>query len=47
VFFCDGAVRLISATIDGTVYAKIITPAGCALPPYARQFPVDQDAFVK
>ena len=30
--FCDGAVRFISNTIDGTVYAKIITPAGSKLP---------------
>ncbi len=26
--FCDGGVRFISNTIDGTVYAKIITPGG-------------------
>jgi prepilin-type N-terminal cleavage/methylation domain-containing protein/prepilin-type processing-associated H-X9-DG protein len=45
--FCDGAVRLIRATIDGTVYAKIITPAGSHLPVYARQFPVSQDAFAQ
>jgi prepilin-type processing-associated H-X9-DG protein len=44
--FCDGAVRFISMTLDGTVYAKIITPAGHKLPIYARQLPVDQDAFV-
>jgi prepilin-type N-terminal cleavage/methylation domain-containing protein/prepilin-type processing-associated H-X9-DG protein len=44
--FCDGAVRFISATIDGTVYAKLITPAGSRLPNYARQFPVSQDDFV-
>jgi prepilin-type N-terminal cleavage/methylation domain-containing protein/prepilin-type processing-associated H-X9-DG protein len=45
--FCDGAVRFVSATIDGTVYAKIITPAGARLPIYARQLPVSQDAFVQ
>jgi prepilin-type processing-associated H-X9-DG protein len=45
--FCDGAVRFIPATIDGTVYAKIITPAGSKLPIYARQLPVSQDAFVQ
>ena len=44
--FCDGAVRFIPATIDGTVYAKLITPAGSKLPTYARQFPVSQDDFV-
>jgi prepilin-type N-terminal cleavage/methylation domain-containing protein/prepilin-type processing-associated H-X9-DG protein len=45
--FCDGAVRFIPATIDGTVYAKIITPAGSKLPIYARQYPVSQDAFAQ
>ncbi len=45
--FCDGAVRFISATINGTVYAKIITPAGSKLPIYARQLPVEQDAFTQ
>jgi prepilin-type N-terminal cleavage/methylation domain-containing protein/prepilin-type processing-associated H-X9-DG protein len=45
--FCDGAVRFISATINGTVYAKIITPAGSKLPLYAKQLPVEQDAFAQ
>ena len=45
--FCDGAVRFIKVSIDGTVYAKIITPAGSKLPIYARQLPVAQDAFVQ
>ena len=45
--FCDGAVRFISATINGTVYSKIITPAGSKLPLYARQLPVEQDAFTQ
>ncbi|MGO9597589.1 MAG: DUF1559 domain-containing protein [Isosphaeraceae bacterium] len=48
--FCDGAVRFISNTIDGTVYAKIITPAGSKLPitPAGyKQLPVSQDAFVQ
>jgi prepilin-type processing-associated H-X9-DG protein len=44
--FCDGAVRFISNTIDGTVYAKIITPSGSKLPTYLKQMPVEQDAFV-
>ena len=30
--FCDGSVRFLSTTIDGTVYAKILTPAGSKLP---------------
>jgi hypothetical protein len=47
MFFCDGAVRFIPASIDGTVYAKLITPAGRRLPIYARQFPLQQDAFAQ
>ena len=38
--FCDGAVRFIRNTIDGTVYSKIITPAGSKLPLYCKQMPV-------
>jgi prepilin-type N-terminal cleavage/methylation domain-containing protein/prepilin-type processing-associated H-X9-DG protein len=48
--FCDGAVRFINNTIDGTVFAKIVTPAGSKLPvaPGAyKQLPVSQDAFVQ
>jgi prepilin-type N-terminal cleavage/methylation domain-containing protein len=44
--FCDGGIRFISNTIDGTVYSKIITPAGSKLPLYCKQLPVEQDAFV-
>ncbi len=43
--FCDGGVRFISSTIDGTVYAKIITPAGSKLPIWLKQQPVSQDAY--
>jgi prepilin-type N-terminal cleavage/methylation domain-containing protein/prepilin-type processing-associated H-X9-DG protein len=43
--FCDGAVRFITNTIDGTVYSKLITPAGTKLPLYAKQMPLSQDAF--
>jgi prepilin-type N-terminal cleavage/methylation domain-containing protein/prepilin-type processing-associated H-X9-DG protein len=43
MLFADGAVRFISETIDGTVYAKAITPAGSKLPPFYRQLPVNQD----
>jgi prepilin-type N-terminal cleavage/methylation domain-containing protein/prepilin-type processing-associated H-X9-DG protein len=43
--FCDGAVRFIRNQIDGTVYSKIITPAGSKLPLYCKQMPVAQDAF--
>jgi prepilin-type processing-associated H-X9-DG protein len=48
--FCDGAVRFINNTIDGTVFAKIVSPAGSKLPvaPGAyKQLPVSQDAFVQ
>jgi prepilin-type processing-associated H-X9-DG protein len=45
--FCDGAVRFNSNSIDGTVYAKIITPAGSKLPIYCKQMPVAQDAFIQ
>jgi prepilin-type N-terminal cleavage/methylation domain-containing protein/prepilin-type processing-associated H-X9-DG protein len=43
--FCDGSVRFISSSIDGTVYAKIITPSGGKLPLICKQLPVNQDAF--
>ena len=45
--FCDGGVRFIRSTIDGTVYSKIITPQGSKLPPFCRQLPVSQDAFAQ
>lgn len=44
--FCDGAVRFLSSTIDGTVYSKLITPAGSKLMVPYKQLPVSQDAFV-
>ncbi|WP_406701086.1 DUF1559 domain-containing protein [Singulisphaera sp. Ch08] len=43
--FTDGATRFISSSIDGTVYAKMITPAGSKLPLAFRQAPLSQDAF--
>ncbi len=45
--FCDGAVRYISSTIDGTVYSKLVTPAGCRLPLPFKQLPLCQDAFTQ
>ena len=45
--FCDGGARFIRATIDGTVYSKLITPAGSNLPRAVSQLPVDQDAFAQ
>jgi len=47
MFFCDGGVRFLSNTIDGTVYSKLITPAGSKLPLYCKQMPVAQDAFAQ
>jgi len=45
--FCDGAVRFISNSIDGTVYSKILTPSGSKLQLPYKQLPVSQDAFVQ
>jgi prepilin-type processing-associated H-X9-DG protein len=45
--FCDGSVRFISSTIDGTVYSKLITSGGSKLPLWLKQQPVSQDAFVQ
>jgi len=43
--FCDGGVRFISNTVDGTVYSKMITSAGSKLPFYVKQLPLNQDSF--
>jgi prepilin-type N-terminal cleavage/methylation domain-containing protein/prepilin-type processing-associated H-X9-DG protein len=43
--FCDGSVRFLKATIDGTVYAKLLTPAGSRLPLYARQLAMGDAAI--
>jgi prepilin-type processing-associated H-X9-DG protein len=53
--FCDGGVRYIRSQIDGTVFAKMITPAGSKLPMYTfgnqptglKQQPLSQDAFAQ
>ncbi len=45
MMFCDGAVRFQTNTMDGTVYSKLITPAGSRLPLYCKQMPLSQDAF--
>jgi prepilin-type N-terminal cleavage/methylation domain-containing protein/prepilin-type processing-associated H-X9-DG protein len=45
--FCDGAVRFINSAINGTVYSKIITPAGSRLPTFCKQLPVSQDDFAQ
>jgi len=48
VLFCDGAVRYLPDTIDGTVWAKALTPQGSKLPfslasgvPSYRQLPLN------
>jgi prepilin-type N-terminal cleavage/methylation domain-containing protein/prepilin-type processing-associated H-X9-DG protein len=43
--FCDGSAKFLRNTIDGTVFSKLITPAGSLLPRYMRQLPVSQDAI--
>jgi len=40
---CDGSVKFITATINGTVYAKILTPAGGKMSPAYKQLPLQQD----
>jgi prepilin-type processing-associated H-X9-DG protein/prepilin-type N-terminal cleavage/methylation domain-containing protein len=45
VLFCDGSVRFVSDTIDGTVYAKLITPSGSRLPQQYQQLPFASDAY--
>ncbi|GAC1472965.1 MAG: DUF1559 domain-containing protein [Isosphaeraceae bacterium] len=41
--FCGGEVKFLKDGINGTVYSKIISPAGSKLPVYLKQFPVNQD----
>ncbi len=45
--FCDGHVSFQSNTIDGTVYAKLLTPAGSKMSSSYKQLPLNQDAFVQ
>jgi prepilin-type N-terminal cleavage/methylation domain-containing protein/prepilin-type processing-associated H-X9-DG protein len=45
VLFCDGGVRNITDSVDGTVYSKLITPAGSKLPAAWRQLPLGSDEF--
>ena len=37
---CDGSVRFITQDVDGTVWAKLITPNGGTLPSLYRQLPL-------
>lgn len=43
--FCDGSIRFLSDTIDGKVYAELITPAGTALPSHLRQAQTSQASY--
>jgi prepilin-type N-terminal cleavage/methylation domain-containing protein/prepilin-type processing-associated H-X9-DG protein len=48
IVMCDGSVHFISDTIDGTVWAKLITPGGSRLPTLPinyKQLPVDADVL--
>ncbi len=45
VLFCDSSVKSIQETINGTVYAKLMTPQGSKLPANIRQLPVDAAAI--
>jgi len=45
MLFCDGGVRFIQDSVDGTVYSKLITPAGSKLPQTYRQMPLGSDEF--
>ena len=45
VLFCDGSVKFISDNINGTAYAKLITPQGSKLPGNIRQLPVDSSVI--
>jgi prepilin-type processing-associated H-X9-DG protein len=40
--FCDGAIRFVTSTIDGALYAKLMSPAGTLLPPQLRQSQVNE-----
>ncbi|WZO97203.1 DUF1559 domain-containing protein [Isosphaeraceae bacterium EP7] len=44
VVMCDGSVRFVNDKIDGTVWAKILSPAGSMIP-VIKQLPVDSDAI--
>lgn len=44
-YMADGSTRYLSSTINGTVYSKLITPAGSKAPYYCRQMPLSQDAI--
>ena len=45
VGMCDGSTKTINSSIDGTVYAKLITPGGSKLSTKARQLPLDGNSY--
>jgi prepilin-type N-terminal cleavage/methylation domain-containing protein/prepilin-type processing-associated H-X9-DG protein len=46
--FCDGSVKYLRSAIDGTVYAKLLSPAGGKLPQNVyRQLSISQDFDVQ
>lgn len=45
--FCDGSTRFLKSSIAGTVYAKLVTPAGSKLPAWCSQMPLSQDDFAQ
>jgi prepilin-type N-terminal cleavage/methylation domain-containing protein/prepilin-type processing-associated H-X9-DG protein len=45
VAMCDGSVRFIAETISGTIWSKMITPAGGRLPSMIHQLPLGDDAI--
>ena len=45
VAMCDGSVRFIKNTIDGTTWSKLITPAGGKLSALFKQLPMNEAAL--
>jgi type II secretory pathway pseudopilin PulG len=45
VAMCGGSVHFITQTIDGTVWSKLMTPAGGRLVNFFRQLPLDDEAL--
>lgn len=45
VTMCDGSVRFIKTEISGTVWSKLITPAGENLPSQFNQLPLSADSY--
>lgn len=45
VTMCDGSAKFIKSNIDGTVWSKLITPAGQTLPTQFNQLPLRSDDF--